>query len=98
MALSKSPCFSNKTAIPAECQGRKASSARCKTEFWKGNPTEMSKTDFPALIIYNAIYDVYFNGKKIVSVELFTGTHSGDLAMGPNSIPATNKKDRKSVV
>ena len=88
----KSLAFSTKSAVPKECQGRGANSARCRSEAWKGNFTELSRNDFPAMIIYNAIYDIYVNDKKIVSQEPGIAMARGAMQIPPTGVTVAFQK------
>lgn len=86
----KSLAFAPKMAVPAECLGTRATSARCRRLL--DNPTELSKNDFPALIVYSAIYDVYVNNKKIVSQEPGVAMARGAMQIPPTGITVAFQK------
>ncbi len=86
----KSLAFASKNAVPPECFGAKASTAKCKKIL--DDPTEQSRNDFPALIVYNAIYDVYVNNKKIVSQEPGVAMARGAMQIPPTAITVAFQK------
>jgi hypothetical protein len=88
----KSLAFSMNTAVPAKCQGANASKPPCSNEEWKRNRAEVGKNDYPAMIIYNAIYDVWLNDKKIVSQEPGIAMARGVLQIPPTGITVAFQK------
>lgn len=86
----KSLAFSAQSAVPKECLGAKADTPRCRQLL--DNVTDLSKKDFPALIVYNAIYDVYVNDKKIVSQEPGVAMARGAMQIPPTGITVAFQK------
>lgn len=86
----KSLAFAPKMAVPRECLGAGAFTPRCRRLF--DNPTELSRSDFPALIVYSAIYDVYVNEKKIVSQEPGVAMARGAMQIPPTGITVAFQK------
>ena len=86
----KSLAFAPKMAVPRECLGAGAFTPRCRRLL--DNVTELSKSDFPALIVYNAIYDVYVNDKKIVSQEPGVAMARGAMQIPPTGITVAFQK------
>lgn len=91
----KSLVFSTRSGIPANCQGRAGGlSASRDCEGYKGPKTNerVSRMDYPALIIYNAIYDVWLNNKKIVSAEPGIAMARGVMEIPPTGITVAFQK------
>ena len=86
----KSLAFAAQSAVPKECLGAKADTPRCRQLLDK--VTDLSKKDFPALIVYNAIYDVYVNDKKIVSQEPGVAMARGAMQIPPTGITVAFQK------
>jgi hypothetical protein len=86
----KSLAFAPKMAVPKECLGTGAFTPKCRQLV--DNVTELSKNDFPALIVYNAIYDVYVNDKKIVSQEPGVAMARGAMQIPPTGITVAFQK------
>lgn len=86
----KSLAFAPKNAVPRECLGAGAFTPKCRKLL--DNVTELSKNDFPALIVYNAIYDVYLNDKKIVSQEPGVAMARGAMQIPPTGITVAFQK------
>ena len=91
----KSLVFSMYSGIPKDCQDRAGGlSGNRDCEGWKGpkTNTRVSKKDYPALVIYNAIYDVWLNGKKIVSAEPGIAMARGVMEIPPTGITVAFQK------
>lgn len=91
----KSLVFSTRSVIPAKCQslaGGLSASRDC--EGYKGPKTteRASRLDYPALIIYNAIYDVFLNNKKIVSAEPGIAMARGVMEIPPTGVTVAFQK------
>lgn len=86
----KSLAFAPKMAVPRECLGAGAFTPKCRKLL--DNVTELSRSDFPALIVYNAIYDVYVNDKKIVSQEPGVAMARGAMQIPPTGITVAFQK------
>lgn len=86
----KSLAFAPKMAVPRECMGAGAFTPKCRKLL--DNVTELSRSDFPALIVYNAIYDVYVNEKKIVSQEPGVAMARGAMQIPPTGITVAFQK------
>lgn len=86
----KSLAFASKSAVPQNCLGAQANTPKCKKLL--DNQTELSRNDFPALIVYNAIYDVYLNDKKIVSQEPGVAMARGAMQIPPTAITVAFQK------
>ena len=86
----KSLAFAPKMAVPRECLGAGAFTPKCRRLL--DNVTELSRSDFPALIVYNAIYDVYVNDKKIVSQEPGVAMARGAMQIPPTGITVAFQK------
>lgn len=91
----KSLVFSTRSGIPANCQGRAGGlSGNRDCEGYKGPKTNerVSRMDYPALVIYNAIYDVWLNNKKIVSAEPGIAMARGVMEIPPTGITVAFQK------
>lgn len=91
----KSLAFSTRSGIPARCQGIAGGlSGNRECEDWKGPKTNqrVSAMDYPALIIYNAIYDVFLNGEKVVSAEPGIAMARGVIEIPPTGITVAFQK------
>lgn len=91
----KSLVFSTRSGIPAKCQSRTGGlSGNSDCEDYKGPKTSerVSRQDYPALIIYNAIYDVWLNGLKIVSAEPGIAMARGVTEIPPTGITVAFQK------
>lgn len=55
-------------------------------------PGEDRYWDFPAMIVYNAIYDVYLNGRKLVSAEPGIAMARGAMQIPPTAITVAFQK------
>lgn len=91
----KSLAFSTRTVVPAECQDRAGGlSGNPNCEGWKGPKTNerASRMDYPALIIYNAIYDVWIGNQKIVSQEPGIAMARGVTEIPPTGITVAFQK------
>jgi hypothetical protein len=86
----KSLAFAPKMAVPRKCLGAGAFTPECRRLL--DNVTELSRSDFPALIVYNAIYDVYVNDKKIVSQEPGVAMARGAMQIPPTGITVAFQK------
>jgi hypothetical protein len=86
----KSLAFAAKGAVSQDCLGARANTPKCKKLL--DNQTELSRNDFPALIVYNAIYDVYLNDKKIVSQEPGIAMARGAMQIPPTAITVAFQK------
>jgi hypothetical protein len=86
----KSLAFAPKNAVPQECLGQRAFTPRCRKIL--DDTTKLSRSDFPALIVYNAIYDVYINDKKIVSQEPGVAMARGAMQIPPTGITVAFQK------
>ena len=97
----KSLVFSTKSGIPKNCQERTGGlSASRDCEGYKGPKTNerVSRDDYPALIIYNAIYDVWLNNKKIVSAEPGIAMARGVMEIPPTGITVAFQKPVESTL
>lgn len=91
----KSLVFSTRSGIPAKCQERAGGlSGNSDCEDYKGPKVSerVSRQDYPALIIYNAIYDVWLNGLKIVSAEPGIAMARGVTEIPPTGITVAFQK------
>ncbi|NJL30055.1 MAG: hypothetical protein HC897_20255 [Thermoanaerobaculia bacterium] len=91
----KSLVFSTHSGIPSKCQGRAGGlSGNADCEDYKGPKVSerVSRKDYPALIIYNAIYDVWLNGLKIVSAEPGIAMARGVTEIPPTGITVAFQK------
>jgi hypothetical protein len=91
----KSLVFSTRSGIPARCQGVPGGlSGNRDCEDWKGPKTNerVSEFDYPALIIYNAIYDVWLNNTKVVSEEPGIAMARGVTEIPPTGITVAFQK------
>ena len=96
----KSLVFSTRSSVPARCQDRAGGiSSNNSCEDFKG-PKMMeraSKKDYPAMIIYNAIYDVWLFGKKIISAEPGIAMARGVTEIPPTGITVAFQKPVETV-
>lgn len=91
----KSLVFSTRSSIPKNCQDRAgglSSDNRCEEFKGPDTMTKASRQDYPAMIIYNAIYDVWLNGLKIVSAEPGIAMARGVTEIPPTGITVAFQK------
>jgi hypothetical protein len=91
----KSLVFSTKSSIPRNCQDRTGgltSDARCEEYKGPDSMTRASRDDYPAMIIYNAIYDVWLNQRKIVASEPGIAMARGVTEIPPTGITVAFQK------
>ena len=83
----KSLAFATTSGIPSGCQDRTGGvSGNDECEDYKSpeHATALSQLDYPAMIVYNAIYDVWLNNKTLVASEPGIA-----MARGVTKIPPT---------
>lgn len=83
----KSLAFSTRSGIPEGCQdlaGGVSGSDECEQYKGPSAMESLSRLDYPAMIVYNAIYDVWLSSRKLVAAEPGIA-----MARGVNQIPPT---------
>jgi hypothetical protein len=64
-------------------------------KYKKDDPTY---SDFPAIIHYNAIYDIYLDNKRIVRKQPGVATGTGVMKIPPTALPVAFQKPFRSTV
>lgn len=91
----KSLAFATKPAVPARCQDRAggiSGSDDCSRYTDPKFQEQASKSDYPAMIVYNAVYDVWLNGRKLVSAEPGIAMARGVKQIPPTAITVAFQK------
>ena len=91
----KSLAFATRSGVDQKCQDRPGGlSGSDECEDFKGPKTmeRVSKFDYPAMIVYNAIYDVWLNNKKLVSTEPGIAMARGVKQIPPTAITVAFQK------
>ena len=95
MVQPKSLAFATRSGVDPKCQDRPGGlSGNDECEGFKGPKTmeRVSRFDYPAMIVYNAVYDVWLSNKKLVSAEPGIAMARGVKQIPPTAITVAFQK------